>query len=70
MPQTDVSNMAQRVIRSTQANFPPTVGIFFTGDRIEYTDPSAGGFIGQVCTVAGDYAGTPPTWKTFGAITA
>jgi hypothetical protein len=36
------------------------------GDLYYYTDPSASGFVGEVCTAAG----TPGTWKTFGAISA
>lgn len=44
----------------------PTVGTWKVGDRVYNGTPSAGNFIGWVCTVAG----TPGTWKTFGAITA
>jgi hypothetical protein len=44
----------------------PTTGTWAVGDRMYHTAPSAGGFIGWVCTGAG----TPGTWKTFGAITA
>jgi parallel beta-helix repeat protein len=47
-------------------NAAPTVGTWAIGDRAEYTIPTAGGFIGAVCTTAGN----PGTWKTFGAITA
>lgn len=38
------------------------------GDKILYTTPTAGGFLGRVCTTAG--AGGLSSWKTFGAITA
>jgi parallel beta-helix repeat protein len=44
----------------------PTTGTFRAGDIIFTASPSAGGTIGWVCTTAG----TPGTWKTFGAITA
>jgi parallel beta-helix repeat protein len=47
-------------------NAAPTVGVWAVGDRAEYTTPTAGGFLGAVCTTAG----TPGTWKTFGAVTA
>lgn len=49
-------------------NATPTgsVGTWAVGDRVEYTTPTAGGFIGAVCTTAG----SPGTWKTFGAISA
>ena len=40
-------------------------GRWAIGDRIEYTTPTAGGFLGAVCTAAG----SPGTWKTYGAIT-
>lgn len=39
-------------------------GRWAIGDRIEYTTPTAGGFLGAVCTAAG----SPGTWKTYGAI--
>lgn len=44
----------------------PTSGTWARGDVFYNTSPTAGGTIGWVCTVAG----TPGTWKTFGAITA
>lgn len=44
----------------------PLAGTFKVGDTTYNTAPAAGGFIGWVCTTAG----TPGTWKTFGAITA
>lgn len=42
----------------------PTVGTYAVGDQLINTSPSAGGNIGWVCTTAG----SPGTWKTFGAI--
>ena len=44
----------------------PTIKTFKKGDIVYNTNPIAGGFIGWICTTAG----TPGTWKTFGAITA
>jgi len=40
----------------------PTTAV--RSDLYYYTDPSSGGFIGEVCTASG----TPGTWKTFGVI--
>ena len=42
----------------------PTTGTYSVGDIVWKTTPAAGGYIGWVCTTAG----TPGTWKTFGAI--
>jgi len=47
-------------------NAAPSVGTWAVGDRVEYTTPTAGGFIGAVCTTAGN----PGTWKTYGAVSA
>lgn len=44
----------------------PVAGTWAQGDIVYHTAPSASGFIGWVCTAAG----TPGTWKTFGAISA
>ncbi|MGK3957909.1 glycosyl hydrolase family 28-related protein [Arthrobacter sp. R4] len=44
----------------------PTSGTYSVGDKVYATAPIAGGTIGWVCTTAG----TPGTWKTFGAIAA
>jgi hypothetical protein len=44
----------------------PTTGTWVVGDIVYNDTPTAGGFIGWVCTTAG----TPGTWKTFGAISA
>lgn len=44
----------------------PTGGPWLRGDIIYNTAPSASGTIGWVCVTAG----TPGTWKTFGAISA
>jgi hypothetical protein len=42
----------------------PTNGDWTIGDRAMFTTPVAGGNIGAVCVTAG----TPGTWKTYGAI--
>jgi hypothetical protein len=44
----------------------PVAGTYEIGDIVYNSAPTAGGFIGWVCTTAG----TPGTWKTFGAISA
>jgi hypothetical protein len=44
----------------------PTTGANVVGDIVFDSSPTAGGFIGWVCVTAG----TPGTWKTFGAISA
>ncbi|MFA6125431.1 glycosyl hydrolase family 28-related protein [Sphingomonas sp.] len=44
----------------------PTVGEWAQGDIVYNNAPAASGTIGWVCTTAG----TPGTWKTFGAISA
>lgn len=44
----------------------PTTGTWKVGDSIYNATPTAGGSIGWVCVTAG----TPGTWKTFGAISA
>lgn len=43
----------------------PASGTWAVGDIVFNESPTAGGYIGWVCTTAG----TPGTWKTFGAIT-
>lgn len=42
----------------------PTTGTWGRGDIVFDNTPTAGSFIGWVCTTAG----TPGTWKTWGAI--
>jgi hypothetical protein len=49
-----------------KANGIPTTGTYAVGDLIYNSSPKAGGFIGWVCITAG----TPGTWKGFGAISA
>jgi parallel beta-helix repeat protein len=42
----------------------PTAGTWSVGDKVLLASPTAGGYIGYVCTTAG----TPGTWKGYGAI--
>lgn len=42
----------------------PSAGTWSVGDTVYFSAPTSGGFIGAVCTTAG----TPGTWKNFGAI--
>lgn len=44
----------------------PSAGTWRAGDVVYNTVPAAGGSVGWICTTAG----TPGTWKTFGAIAA
>jgi hypothetical protein len=44
----------------------PSAGDWLVGDKVMNTAPTAGGVSGFVCTTAG----TPGTWKSFGAIAA
>ena len=46
------------------ANAIPTNGIYKRGDRIIYTNPSPGGYIGVICVESG----SPGTWREYGGI--
>lgn len=50
----------------TTGTAAPTTGSWVGGDMVYTTAPTAGGFVGWICTASG----TPGTWKTFGAISA
>lgn len=52
--------------RIEYASAAPTTGTWQPGDIVFNAAPAAGGTVGWVCTAAG----TPGTWKTFGAIAA
>ena len=52
-----------RVFLSPSGSFP-TAGTWVIGDKVLVQSPTAGGYIGYVCTTAG----TPGTWKGYGAI--
>jgi hypothetical protein len=45
-------------------NAAPASNTWQVGDTVLFDTPTSGGYIGAVCTVAG----TPGTWKSFGAI--
>ena len=66
---TAVSNGGTRnVFRNkfeSEGAAPPTTGTWAHGDIVWDTAPAAGVTVGWVCTSAG----TPGTWKSFGAIT-
>lgn len=49
-----------------QGSAAPTSGNWIVGDIYYNSAPTAGGYIGWVCTASG----SPGTWKTFGAISA
>jgi parallel beta-helix repeat protein len=59
------SGAGQRA-REEFASAAPTSGTYAVGDRVWNTAPAASGSMGWVCTTAG----SPGTWKTFGAISA
>lgn len=48
------------------ASVVPAAGTHKQGDEVIFRNPAAGGSRGAICTTAG----TPGTWKTFGAIAA
>jgi len=52
--------------RRSEGTAAPTTGTWGQGDVVYDTTPSASGFMGWVCVTAG----SPGTWKTFGAISA
>lgn len=60
--QRAIPNYGHAVIYGDAA---PTTGAWGRGDIIFDNTPTAGSFIGWVCTASG----TPGTWKTWGAIT-
>ena len=55
---------ANQMLLRTVAATAPASGDYLVGDIVYNSAPVAGGFIGFVCTTAG----SPGTWKTFGAI--
>jgi parallel beta-helix repeat protein len=61
-----VSTVAGVVNFCGYASAAPVSGSYKAGDYFYTTTATAGSFIGFVCTTAG----TPGTWKTFGAISA
>lgn len=65
-PMNFIANESAGCIVEQFGSGPPTLNPHQVGDRVYARGPSAGGNIGWVCTTAG----TPGTWKTFGAIAA
>lgn len=66
-PSSPIRGHGRQVFYSTQD--PATAGstnYFLRGDIVYNATPSAGGTFGWICVTAG----TPGTWKTFGAISA
>ena len=49
-------------------NGAPTQGKWARGESVDYVNPATPNYIGAVCTVSGDFAGTPPTFKQYGAL--
>lgn len=62
--QTDVIDLQGKKHLTRAA--APTTGTWAVGDIVYNNAPAASGFLGWVCTTAG----TPGTWKTWGAISA
>lgn len=58
------TNIGKAVVRNA-TYAPPGTGSWRVGTVVEAITPVTGQYIGSVCTVAG----TPGTWKAFGAIT-
>jgi hypothetical protein len=51
--------------RASVFSVTPGAGAWLAGDTIDFMDPLSGGYTGSKCTVAG----SPGTWKNYGAIT-
>src|SRR5574341_713435 len=62
----DTAGALKRRIDYVNYNAAPTVDTWRVGDIVYFHTPVAAGNIGAVCVTAG----TPGTWKTFGAIAA
>lgn len=64
---------ARRIITEPEAGIgragaTPTAGVWEVGDEILLDTPVSGSSPGVVCTTAGDFAGTPPTFKAYANI--
>jgi hypothetical protein len=53
-------------VAQLEAAAAPTEGTWRVGEIVYNSAPAGGGYVGWICVAAG----TPGTWKTFGAITA
>ena len=64
--ETQVNGLSEGALaaRYQAASAAPTTGTYAKGDIVWNSAPTSGGFIGWVCVAAG----TPGTWKTWGAI--
>lgn len=63
--QTGLMTNYENLVAVNQGSAAPVSGTYAVGSLVYNSAPTAGGFVGWVCTTAG----TPGTWKTFGAIT-
>jgi hypothetical protein len=63
---TASGNVGGGFLTLSQGTAAPTTGTWQAGDRVQNTAPAAGGKVGWVCVTAG----TPGTWKPYGAIDA
>lgn len=59
----DSISIGNTMIKAGQGSIP-TTGTHVLGEIVFDSSPTAGSFVGWICTVAG----SPGTWKTFGAI--
>lgn len=59
-----IGNVFQQNNSWQLSTYAPTSGTWNVGDIVLNANPASGGYIGYVCTVAG----TPGTWKSYGAI--
>jgi hypothetical protein len=64
--QYNYANANYRAVDMFKVGAVPTTGTWAQGDILWNVTASAGGFAGWICVTAG----TPGTWKTFGAISA
>jgi len=62
--QTGLMTDYENLVVLGRAAAAPVSGTYAVGSLVYNSAPTAGGFVGWVCTTAG----TPGTWKTFGAI--
>jgi hypothetical protein len=62
--QYNYANATYTAVDQFEVSAAPTTGTWARGDILWNVTASAGGFAGFICVTAG----TPGTWKTFGAI--
>lgn len=61
---TTTAGEIRRGVKTFRGPAAPTALPWLVGDRVENSAPASGGFMGWVCVAAG----TPGTWKGYGAI--